>query len=399
MLKEVEVSMSKRAVDLAVVGAGIIGLAHAYLAARAGKSVAIFERHPKAMGASVRNFGMIWPIGQPSGRLHQLALRSRELWLDMLEDFRLPSRRDGSLHVAYRGDEASVIQEFVARAPVLGYECEWLDRKSALTASPALRSDNLLGALWSDTEFTVDPQQILATLPQLLEEHYGVQIHFGTPVYSSSDSVIKTANGLWAADKTIICNGDDFETLYPELFAGSGVTRCKLQMLRTNPQPPGWQLGPALAAGLTLRFYPAFEVCESLPALRKRIAEEMPDYDHWAIHALVSQTANGAITLGDSHEYGLEVDPFNRQEIDELILSYTSHFLHIPDFRIAQRWHGVYAKHPTQAYIDLQPEANVRIVTATGGSGMTMSFGLAEQSLLGLGILRGAIDLTRPSAP
>jgi glycine/D-amino acid oxidase-like deaminating enzyme len=40
-------------VDVAVVGAGIVGLAHAYLAARSGRTVAVFERNPAALGAFV----------------------------------------------------------------------------------------------------------------------------------------------------------------------------------------------------------------------------------------------------------------------------------------------------------------------------------------------------------
>jgi glycine/D-amino acid oxidase-like deaminating enzyme len=45
--------------DLAIVGAGVVGLAHAYLAAKSGLKVALFERNPAAIGASIRNFGMI----------------------------------------------------------------------------------------------------------------------------------------------------------------------------------------------------------------------------------------------------------------------------------------------------------------------------------------------------
>jgi phosphonoacetaldehyde hydrolase len=52
---------------MAIVGPGVIGLAHAYLAAKSGLKIVVFERDPAAAAASIRNFGMIWPIGQPAG--------------------------------------------------------------------------------------------------------------------------------------------------------------------------------------------------------------------------------------------------------------------------------------------------------------------------------------------
>jgi glycine/D-amino acid oxidase-like deaminating enzyme len=157
-------------------------------------------------------------------------------------------------------------------------------------------------------------------------------------------------------------------------------------MMRTAPQPGGWQLGPALAAGLTLRFYKAFEACTTLPALARRIAEETPEFDRRMIHALVSQTADGALTLGDSHEYGLAVDVFNKQEIDDLILNYTRGFLRAPDLSIAERWYGVYARHPEQPYVIMRPEERVWIVGGPGGSGMTLSFALGAQTIREMGL-------------
>ena len=45
--------------DLAVVEAGILGLAHALAASRAGLRTVVLERDARAVGASIRNFGFV----------------------------------------------------------------------------------------------------------------------------------------------------------------------------------------------------------------------------------------------------------------------------------------------------------------------------------------------------
>src|SRR5438874_1670942 len=117
--------MSHRA-DVAVVGAGIVGLAFAWEAARRGRSVVLFERGAKAEGASVRNFGMVWPIGQAPGGDHARALRSRERWLELGRRAGLWVAECGSLHLAREDDEDAVIREFAAAAAGLGVRCEYL---------------------------------------------------------------------------------------------------------------------------------------------------------------------------------------------------------------------------------------------------------------------------------
>jgi FAD dependent oxidoreductase TIGR03364 len=370
----------KTKADIAIVGAGIVGLAHAYLAARSGLKVAVFERSPAAVGASVRNFGMIWPIGQPAGSLHEVALRSREIWLEILERAKLPFLATGSLHAAYREDEAAVGQEFSDKAPALGYECAWLTPEQTLERSGALRRSGLRGALWSPTELTVDPREVLRGLPTFLAERYGVQFFFNTAVQRVEPSLLEAGERQCEADLVIVAGGDDFQTLFPEYFRQSGVTRCKLQMMRTYPQPGGWALGPSLAFGMTFKHYPTFQICTSLQTLKERIARETPEFERWGIHVMVSQNGCGELTIGDSHEYGLAVDIFDKPAVNGLILDYARQYLDVPRLEIAENWHGVYAKHPEHAYMRFSPAEGILVITVTSGIGMTMSFGIAEQT-------------------
>jgi len=376
----------ERRAEIGVVGAGILGLAHAYAAARRGRRVVVFERDTRASGASLRNFGLLWRIGQPHGPMYEMALRSRAEWIQVLNDVGLPYWPEGSVHLVYRDDEAAVAHEFAELAPALGYQCVWLSAEKVLARSPAARPEQLLGGLWSPTEVTVDPRVTLAAVPAYLVERFAVELRFGSAVRAIDLPVVEAGTERWLVDQVIVCSGADFESLYPQTYADAGLTRVKLQMLRTAAQPDGWRMGPALAAGLTLRFYPSFQVCTTLPALRQRIVEETPEYERWGIHGLVSQTGAGELTLGDSHEYGLTVDIFNREEIDQLMLHYICGFLRAPNWEIAQRWYGVYAKHPEKPYLSLTPESGVRIVTSPGGSGMTLSFGVAEETMRELGI-------------
>jgi len=374
--------------DVAIAGAGIVGLAHAYIAAREGHKVCVFERNPAANGASVRNFGMVWPIGQPPGALYELAIRSREIWLELLSEAGYPYFQTGSLHAAYQQDEAAVGQEFAERSKSLGYRCHWLDARQTLEKTSAIKAEGLIGALWSDTELTVDPRQVIARIPAFLRERYGVKFYFNSAVTQVKSHALETSERRCEADNIIVAGGDDFQTLFPELFQVAGLTRCKLQMLRTVPQPENWALGPSLAFGLTFRHYPTFRVCDSLKALKARVASQTPEFDQWGIHVMASENSARQITLGDSHEYGLEVDIFDRTRINDLITEYAREYLRVPDFRIAESWHGVYAKHPEKPFLRLTPTEGVRVVTVTSGIGMTLSFGLAEQTHRELGIVK-----------
>jgi len=371
----------KQKYDVAVIGAGIVGLAIALTAARQGKKVAVFERSPRAVGASIRNFGLIWPVGQAPGKNLARALKSRAVWLDLAKETGITVTENGSLTLAYHSDEQAVLEEFTAQSVGAGYDCALLSPAAIEKLSPATRLQGLKTGLWSRTECTVSPRQAIPQLAAYLEQQLGVDFFWSRAITHVNTGYVADFYDEWATEQVYICGGQDFETLYPTLFAASGITRCKLQMMRTAPQPDAWQLGPSLCAGLTLRHYDNFANCPSLKAVSDRYDQENPLFQQWGIHVLLSQNAAGELIIGDSHEYGWDVPPFDREEINQEILKYLSTFAQFPDPRIVETWHGVYPKVPGKNALVETVEDKVWIINGLSGAGMTLSFGLAAEIL------------------
>jgi FAD dependent oxidoreductase TIGR03364 len=369
-----------------VVGAGIVGLATARALAIRGFSVKVFERSEKAVGASIRNFGMVWPIGQPGGKMYYRAMRSREIWKEIASEGRFWYEPSGSLHLAYQPDEWQVLEELYESFRQQGRAVRLLDKRSATGASAAAVPDGLLGGLHSMDELLVDPREAIANLPCWMTERLNVEFYWGRCVSYISDQVVYIGNEEeHGADLIFICNGADFETLYPETFSRQPVTKCKLQMMRTVSQPEAWRIGPALCGGLSLIHYDSFRTAPSLPKLKQRYLEQMPGYLECGIHVMVAQNGRGELTVGDSHEYGLTHDPFDRGSINKMILDYLHSFARLRDYSISETWNGVYTK-LTNGESDLffSPEPSVYVINGVGGAGMTLSFGLAEELVSGL---------------
>jgi FAD dependent oxidoreductase TIGR03364 len=361
----------------AVIGAGIVGLALAYALARRGRQVTIFEAERLAQGASARNFGTLWPIGQPAGPRRTLALESLAIWRDVLKAAGAWSSPQGSLHLAYHDDEWRVLEEFASSANGDGFACRLLSPAETVDRRCHIRAEGLVGALWSPHELQVNPRQVLVQVTRWLEQRWGVRVETGTRITSCSAGVVRSGDRSWSVDRAWLATGDDLQTLYPDQFAALGLRRCKLQMMRTTPV--SGSLGPILAAGLTLAHYEGFALCPSLPAVKTRLANEWPRHATAGVHVLVAQHDAGHLVLGDSHEYDDDITPFDKTDVDDLVLAYLRTFLAADVGPTVERWHGIYVKQPGAPYTVFSPEAGVTAVAALGGHGMTLSFGLAEQ--------------------
>ncbi|MBA4145492.1 MAG: TIGR03364 family FAD-dependent oxidoreductase [Cytophaga sp.] len=370
---------SQNSADIAIVGGGIVGLAHAYMALRKGYRVVLFDREQFAVGASVRNFGLIWPIGQEPGIGLDRALRSRGHWMEVAGQAGFWINPNGSLHVAYHEDEWDVLNEFNTIYSDAGYSTRLLHPEAVALKSALVKKEGLKGGLWSDTECTVNPREAIRRIPLWLQEKYGLITRFGHVVTRIDMPHVHSARESWKVDKVFVCNGADFETLYPEVFDAQPITKCKLQMMKAVSSIDNLNIGPSLCAGLTLRHYAAFSKCASLTKLDERYDTLNPAYKKEGVHILLAQNGQGELIIGDSHHYSKTVEPFDNEEVNELILGYLDSFTQLGDLKITERWHGVYPKLKGDISMVVEPEPDVTIVNGLGGAGMTLSFGLAEE--------------------
>jgi FAD dependent oxidoreductase TIGR03364 len=372
---------SRQSADVAIVGGGIVGLAHARAALQRGLRVVLFEREQFAIGASVRNFGLLWPVGQEPGPGLTRALRSREIWTEVAAQAGIWLKPNGSLHLSYHNDEWDVLNEFAEMYKDEPYDLALMSPNQAVLhsmRSKNIKTDGLKGVLWSTTEATINPREAIRKIPQWLSERHGLITRFGSLVTSIEMPHVKTATETWKVDKVFICSGADFETLYPQVFTDHRMMKCKLQMMKATTTKQ-FDLGPALCAGLTLRHYPAFRKCPSLPRVDARYDESNPELKKDGVHVLVSQNNYGELIIGDSHHYGKTLEPFDSERVNKAILDYLGSFADFEGLSVIERWNGVYSKVSDGSHLILDPERDVKIINGLGGAGMTLSFGLAEE--------------------
>ncbi len=135
----------KSGYDLVVVGAGIVGLAHALAANRKGKKVCVIERNAKAIGASIRNFGFVTVSGQKAGEHWQRARRSRDIWADVAPKAGIDVIHKGLVMPAYRQEAENVLEAFLTTD--MGADCRRISTEDALSYVPSLRRDGMRAAL------------------------------------------------------------------------------------------------------------------------------------------------------------------------------------------------------------------------------------------------------------
>jgi D-hydroxyproline dehydrogenase subunit beta len=362
----------ERSADLVVVGAGIVGLAHAWHAVRAGLRVVVVERDERAVGASVRNFGHVCTTAQ-AGEVLELALLAREEWLRLASDAELRVQRTGTAVVARTAAQARVLEEFAA------------ERGDAVRPLTAGRAEDLLGfavpglvaAAHLPADLRVDPTTAAAVVAAHLER-LGVEFLWRTNVLALDPGVVRTTRGVLRAAKTVLAVGHDVDRFLPDVADAHGLVRCRLRMLEVDS--PVGVVPPAVLTGSSMLRYDGLAQQPSAAAVRAELAEASPALLEQGVNLMLTQRPDGRLVIGDTHHYGVTEDPFEEERSDALILDEVSRLLGAP-LTVRRRWRGVYASSPKAPFLVAEPMADVLVVSVTTGIGMTTALGLARRTV------------------
>ncbi|MFJ4285793.1 TIGR03364 family FAD-dependent oxidoreductase [Paenarthrobacter nicotinovorans] len=383
---------ARRATDVVIIGAGIIGLAHAAHAVANGLTVTIVERDHHAIGASVRNFGHCCITAQ-SGELYELAQTSRKYWLEFAGRAGFWAAEAGAVVLARTDAELAVLRELSAvREPGQVQLLSAAETRGHLGFGTEAMHDGgthqgawpgLVGGAFLRDDLRVDPRTTVARLADWLGRQPGVELHWNTAALDFSRegevTTVRTSRGELYAKQVFVCVGHDVDYLFPDLAAEHRIQRCALQM-SLAAKPSGVEFAPAVLTATSMLRYPAFTDMPAAAALRDEVRANQPGLLDIGANVMFTQRPDGTIILGDSHHYHPTADPFLDESVTTALNSDISSRMGAP-LEIIQRWQGVYASSDVAPLLVRDVQPGVTVVSVTSGVGMTLSFGLAHRNI------------------
>jgi L-2-hydroxyglutarate oxidase LhgO len=299
-------------VDVAVVGAGVVGLAIAAELGAAGKSVCVLERHPRAgMDTSTHNSGVIHAgIYYPPGSLKaRLCVEGRDRLYAFCAAHEVPHSRAGKLIVAADAGEIPALEALAATARANGVEVEMVDAAFVRRREPKASG---VAALFSPSTGIVWPEGVVHALRRICDSHdvawlpgtavtggtaHDDRIDLATERETISASVVVNAAGLYSDRVSAMLGGEPF-TIYPARGEYAELAPAKRSwvngLIYPVPHKPGHSLGvhlvPSVDGGILIG-----------PTIRYQEGRADYEADRLPLEAFVEPTSRllPGITLAD----------------------------------------------------------------------------------------------------
>jgi glycine oxidase len=232
--------------QVAVVGAGIIGCAIAHELAARGARVTVLERRGVARGASWASAGVLapWIEAHEQGPLLEVCAASLALYDGFVERLRRDGSaafeyaRPGTLEAAFTDDHAAALQRTAHALASAGVRAAWLDRDEARALEPAL-SAGVLGALRIDDHGFVEMPALVAAAATAARMR-GAAFHAPVDVAKIEPAPggkvrVHTSGAPLVVDHVVVAGGSWSNRLKA---GGTQVTPVKGQLVRLRFDAP-----------------------------------------------------------------------------------------------------------------------------------------------------------------
>ncbi|MGB3312825.1 MAG: FAD-binding oxidoreductase [Albidovulum sp.] len=242
--------------DIIVVGAGIVGLATAWRARRAGARVLVLDKGATAYEASSRATGFLSLRGETPGE-SRLAQVAETLWDSLDDDLGYPTEwtQKGRLWAAITPREYEELKASYQSFRTTGIDFEFIDAKACRELLPALTPDTL-GGIYTDRSGHANPQRTSQAFGWAFQD-LGGEIREYTPVLEiltdgGRIKGLRTPQGEIHAGAVVLCAAAHNARLLEPIGIDFPVAPVRLEAFVTAPVPPLFEQA-VVGHGLAIR--------------------------------------------------------------------------------------------------------------------------------------------------
>ncbi len=368
-----------RAVDVAVIGGGLMGAATSYWLVRAGVSVALLERETIGWGATGRN-GSFVVAGHPESYPETIRLLGHEAASSVMTDTRINQplmrqvlaeeaiecwyREPGHIRLALTETEEEQLRIEVTAYQADGFSIDFLDRKMVQRLINTPLAPEICGGRFRAEQGLIHSARFVRGLA-LAAVRWGVrayQANVQTIVPEGEGVCQHTSRGTIVADRVVVAANAWIGNLLPEL--ADLILPQREQMLAYAPLPP------VFSAGIS------------------------------ASEEYIQQIPDGTILIGGCHTVAPGEDrgvwettplPVVQTAIEAVLPQL---FPTLTPLQVVQRWAGLLDcttdSHPIADRLPSMPH----VLIVCGFSGHGMYFGLRFGQLLTEAVVSGTLPAT-----
>lgn len=276
--------MREIAVDVAVIGAGIIGVAAAAELASRGRSVAIVDSAQPTAGTSGSCDGYLSVSTKVPGLAMEMAVESQRLWASLgpgLGDVGYSA--EGGLMIVEDEADLPKVAEHAATLRSAGVKAELLDRAGLMALEPNF-GPRVVGSIWCPQEAHVTPYRAMLALIARAKAH-GAVTHWRAKArhFEPAAGCLVLEDAEIRAEQWLIATGVGSAALGQSIGLELPVIPRRGELVVTERCPPLVSRMAVSAKYLTAKLDPELSKTSTDPLLRLGygfIIERTPEGQH-----------------------------------------------------------------------------------------------------------------------